>query len=470
LSTRYQFQERYTAEEKGSSAAIGQYRVGMRQIVTASEETRQGGPRTMRSTIKSVFLERPAVVDAGGIVSAAIRRYEKFDQSSMPPDTRKPKGPRPLEGMTLWYQRQSGDPVILSLTEGRGLREKEFRYAVHYDIFFPNLLALLPTRAIRIGDTWAVSSTGVGNIVGQAIAHGNPLKGKLENVTKTADRPDYEAIMSISGRVTVPSGETAVNAELVFTFPPPRPSADPAATKDDADEGTMIASGGITELRMATVKTEAQPENVRLRHIIKREIVLNRQLSSPAALLPIPSPLPTPSETNSWLTYEDPQGRYTFRHPQDFAIVSDVDGNLVELQRFRGASSEPDQFNLEIRPKTGDAAADRENRDPTVMTNQVKADWTQDKLDIRLGPAAWQPDTDWGPSKLKVYRLNAALTDRPPGKRPVRLNADVYLVLTTRDDCFLVQATTALDPPGPFRKQVEALIKTVQFGSPAPRR
>ena len=76
------------------------------------------------------------------------------------------------------------------------------------------------------------------------------------------------------------TGDTAVNAQVLFTFTPPNPSSN-----KDEDEGTVDAWGGITEVRMALTATAAltaRPQE-RLRQVVTREAVLERQLETGGA-------------------------------------------------------------------------------------------------------------------------------------------------------------------------------------------
>ncbi|MHC5541644.1 single-stranded DNA-binding protein [Singulisphaera rosea] len=170
----------------------------------------------------------------------------------------------------------------------------------------------------------------------------------------------------------------------------------------------------------------------------------------------------TPTEENSWLTYDDPQGAFHFRHPQDLRLGPQTNDDMVELLRNRSAAG-PDRVVLLRQHRTGDTVADKQNRNPDFLAKTIEERWKS--YDILRGPAGWLPDADWAPSKMKVYRMSLALRGAgAASKRDARIHDDNYLVLFGRDDSIVVESSTIQDPPSPFRAEVEAIIKTVQLG------
>ena len=130
----------------------------------------------------------------------------------------------------------------------------------------------------------------------------------------------------------------------------------------------------------------------------------------------------------------------------------------------------PDVVGIQLQPKTGDAEADRRNLDPDFHRKTLAEVWRQDQQDVIAGSNGWLPEADWKPAGMKVYRIEAALrlaaSRAATGQRRVHL--DYYLVLTSRPESLVVNATTVQDPPIEFRKQTEAMIKTFRFGPPPP--
>jgi len=463
MGTRFQFLERYGLDDMAKpEQAVGQYRVGIRETIKIVEERPQGAPARSDGAVQAIITERPARVSDIGVVQATVRRYDAYRQTPNPAS--KPSTPRPLEGMTLWYQPRSGSsPLVLSLTEGRGLRELEYM-AIGQEIFTPNLVALLPVQPSRIGDRWSISKTGTWALLGETPGRGAPLLGQLEVVQRGAGETEWEAVFIINGRIALPRGETTVNARLRFRFPAP-PPPDPQAEVKPIEHAIVQARGAMTEVRMTTVTmAPLSSTNSRLRRITTQQLTLARQFTSPEGPLSIPESLPMANEENSWLLYDDPEGLFHFRHPQDFHLGALTNpGDSVEL--LRGSPAAPDRMEFLIQHKTGDAEADRNNRSPDFHVKLLNESWRQQKQDILRGPTGWMPDADWAPYKMKVYRINAAL--RPSigaAKRDARVHFDEYVVQFGRDESLILRSTTVQDPPAPFRKQVEAVLKTFRLG------
>ena len=295
-------------------------------------------------------------------VTDVVRRYETF---RVIPDRSKPSDPRPLEGLTLWYRpRELDDPLILSLTENRGLREIEYAIAAR-QVFLPDLRGVLPGLPTRIGDPWKVSRAASQALLGDRAVRGEGggLTGKLVEVRRSATGPQWVAVISVTGRAALAmTGDTAVNAQVLFTFTPPNPSSN-----KDEDEGTVDAWGGITEVRMALTATAAltaRPQE-RLRQVVTREAVLERQLETGGATLAVPSPPPKQTEANSWLTYDDPAGRFHFRFPQELQQPPPPqrpeDGSIELVDRW---PMPRDVVALQFQPGTGKPENDRQLRDP----------------------------------------------------------------------------------------------------------
>jgi hypothetical protein len=328
----------------------------------------------------------------------------------------------------------------------------------------PELGAVLPALAVRVGDRWSISKAGMKALLGMPPARGEPLTAELLEIRHAAKGPNWEAVIGIKGRVSLPIGNTAANARVVFSFAPPAPN-DPPGPKPRDDEGTMTARGAIVDLRMGSVTTAPLPgENGRFRQTTTRELVLARQVAPTGLTLTIPEVPPTPNEANSWLTFDDPKGKFHFRYPQDFRTGSPSDGYTVDLFRPR-PNGDPDTLQLRLQFKTGDAQADRMNRDPDFFHQTLKAEWKESKFDVLQGPLGWLPDAEWAPSKMKVYRVEVALRGSGvSNKKDQRVHSDYYLVLFTRDESLAVTAMTAQDPPIGYRKLVESIIRTFQFG------
>ena len=128
----------------------------------------------------------------------------------------------------------------------------------------------------------------------------------------------------------------------------------------------------------------------------------------------------------------------------------------------------PDVVGIQLQPKLGDLEVDTRNRDPDFQRKTLEEIWRQEHQDVLLGAHGWLPEADWKPVGMKVYRIEAAQRIVTGRAGPVqrRVHLDSYLVLTSRPESVFVSALTDQDPPLDFRKETEAVIKTLRFGPP----
>lgn len=475
---RFKFIERYAVEpNKAKPEVLSQYQVAILDTNKRTTEKPQGAPDRIEATSRTIYTERAARVGSGaaGEVLDAIRQYETFRSV---PDRARPEEKHALEGLTVWYHpRVRDEPQILSLTE-RELQELDYYHMARH-IFLPDLRALLPTLPSRVGESWPVPITAAQALLCDPSARGR-LAAKLTDVHEGKDpaHPEWVAVIAITGRMILAmSGDTAVNAEIEFRFAPPV-AGDAAAKKAKADESTVEARGAISEVRIglsATAPISGDPRE-RLRHISVRELIVQRRaVSDGASLLPIPSPPPTPTEANSWLTFAGPAvpnaPRFFFRHPQELLPppVPPLAPDRVDLQdRWPNPR---DDMSFSVLPKTGKPESDRRDRDPETHRKGMLAAWERERLDVVQGPHGWLPAEEWAPLNMKVYRIQAALKEtRPETRNQPRTYIDFYLVLFGRDECLAVTASTTQDPPAAFRKQTEAILKTFHFDAPKAKR
>jgi hypothetical protein len=468
LTTRYHFVERYSStEDRERPEQIGQYRMEINETIRVVTENARGAPDRTEMDFQTIYTERPAQVMEGATVTAVVRRYEAF--RTKPESQAKPSAARPLEGLTIWFQqRPNDDPLILSLTENRRLRDNEFGI-VSRQVFLPELAtALLSPLPHRIGDRWPLSPLAIKALVGERPLRAGALNAALSEIQNDAKSGQKVAVINVTGNVGLPSGEAAVNAQLLFSFAPPAPALGAGAERNGGEEGTIEARGAITKLLLAVAKTAGLPgANGRLRRTQTHELILRRQLAATAPPLAIPEPPPTPTEVNSWLTYVDPRGRFRFHHPQDLRPVSpQSEGDVVELVAPHPVG--PDVISIEILPKSGDPRADAQNRDPEFHRKNLNEQWLRDRVDVIRGDSGWLPEADWAPSKMKVYRIEAAIKpDERVAKGRVNRNyVDYYLVLLSRNETLFVESRTVREQPTSFRVQVEAMMKTFRFDGP----
>jgi hypothetical protein len=201
------------------------------------------------------------------------------------------------------------------------------------------------------------------------------------------------------------------------------------------------------------------------------ETTLQRQLAAPVPPIEVPIPLPSPTEASSWLTYDDPKGRFHFRHPQELILPVELiseNGDVIQLVDTKAGADEGRVVTLSYLPPTGKPETDRANRDPETWKKELEESWAKNRNDVLRGAAKWLPDADWQPYKMKVYRIEAALrAGGGAGREAPRIFLDRYVVVFSQNATLLVDAMTGQDPPHPFRKMVEDLLKTFQPGPSA---
>ena len=458
LSTRYRFRERYTPSPTPPEGTIGQYRVALRETDTTTVDRPRATPTRRDLTIQATYQERPAEISLldDRQVTAAVRRYESVRIDPEPPDP--PAGPKLFEGLTVWFKDRPGDvPLVLSLTPGRPLREREYLFAAR-QVFVPDLAFALPELPVRVGDPYRVSRAGAEALLAGTVREGT-LEGKLLHIRPEAQGPSGQmmATFDITGRAVIDLGPADVHAQSRFVCAPVPAAASTARVPIMDSPGQIVRLSLAYELDTgpAPAGGEAQPARMRLR----RELVLHRTTTDPGRMLAIPTVPPVPTPENSWLTYQDPKGRFRFQHPQELFPQPDPEPDLVRLIHPRRTA--PDLVAIELRPQS---ELDLDKLRESWLAAQ-KADGLQ-TVAVSSGPL---PAADW-PGGWKVSRFEAALlpaAGAPPGSG--RAHFVGYVLLTGRDTGLYVESYTVQDPPAPFHQQVEAMLKTFQFeGTPKP--
>ena len=374
-------------------------------------------------------------------------------------------GARPLEGAVVLVRPRSGEgPVILSLTDGRSLTDYEFE-TLSGQLFLPHLSQLFPTQAVRLRDTWKVSRKAAQALLGDSTIQADNLTGKLGEIRREVNGPRMVASVSITGKVPAQAGETSVNAEILFTFlasATPKPAAKKKTFPPNPYEDLTEARGAVTEVRMARVTTGPVPGPGRLRFLSNRELTLHRQIGVGGPALPKLETLPEATEANAWLTRLDASGRYALKHPQDF-LASDPNAparpGLAILSRLSRTGR--DMLQVEFFPKTL-AVED--------LKKAMAEKYALLKMEKIEGDQTWLPEGEW--PGVRVHRIDAALkVVDPKGIGPTgvtRIHFDGYLIQFPQSASVLAIATTSRESVGPFRGEVEAVLKTIQVDPPRP--
>ncbi len=73
---------------------------------------------------------------------------------------------------------------------------------------------------------------------------------------------------------------------------------------------------------------------------VEQQLILDRRLGGVGPVVRGDSPTSAPSATvaNSWLTYSDPDGRFTFQHPQDLLPPPRGQASINSLFLTRGGA------------------------------------------------------------------------------------------------------------------------------------
>jgi hypothetical protein len=491
LSASYQLSERYGVEPDAKKPeALTQYRVGSRETVKIVRDRPQGAPDRVESSLQMIYTERVVKVARDGKVSDVVRHYDRVNfRTTLPIRPFKTKW---LEGMTILYRLSSRYmPTVVSLSD-RTIRQQEFQ-RISEQAFLPELKTILPRKPIRVGDTWPVPKSAVWAMIGAMPVDDNfDLAAELIEVHKNKAGPSMTAVIGLKGQFSIEEDgaatPTAINVQLDFTFEPTpaspvkpgRPGAEvpknePAgapARVEKGVEGLFDARGFISKLRLAQATTLPLPEgDERLKQVISHELLLERRTAGQSdggaepALLPLPDASLAMTQANSWLLYDDPQGRFHFAYPQELkvATVSPDEGVLLVDRRLDGK----DLLHISLIPKTGDPGRDRLAADPIQQKRLLEEKWKRDHQKVLPGPVGWLDDPDLARMKRKVFRHEAALVEdesSPGAASGDRVYYDHFIVQFSRNEALDVMAMTKRNPHVNFSKEAEDVIKSFDFG------
>ncbi len=474
LATRYRFRESYsTKEDAARPRDLVQYRVAIRERLKNTVEQKKGAPQQIETTYQTIYRERPAEVGEAGDVLALVRRYETF--LADPDPFLKPGEPRLFEGETLWIRpKLLSDPEVLLIAGKRGMRDFEYE-TISHQISMTELATLLPSLPTRIGDRWRAARSATRALLGQTVP-GDPLVATLASVQPDPKSSAMIATFDVTGRYEMgeDAHSVALNARILFRFDPNAkppaadPKAAPAASNAAPTDDAVSAAGEIFELRMArvTVLLTAADATQRLHARETRDVVLQR-VRAPLAdkeTLALPATPPAADDRNSWLTYDDPQRRFHFRHPESLRPIPAQSSDDVALAEVTPQGN--NTFAMRFVAKSPNPALQKRNADPGFFVKALEDEWSQSQIDFRKGPSEWLPEADWKPLNLRVHHYEAALMPDPKAPRSSkRILVDHFFIQTTHEESFIVTATTDLDPPAPYRRKVDAIIKTLRFGS-----
>ena len=429
-----------------------------------------------------IYTERVANVAKGGQVTEVVRRYDKVNhRTSLDIPHYKTKL---LEGLTLLVRKRPRALMqVLCLPPVRQFRQLEYM-GVTQEPFVPNVAALLPLRPGRVGDTWPVPREAAAALLGETPGDEDyDLTAEVLEIHKQGSGPSMVAVIGVKGQLVVQEGPCGINAQIQFIFVPAEPATPSRAGAEGATtaartassgkpggrgDGAIDAKGYIGKISLAQeISMPSQGSDTRLKQNIRRELVLERHVPPPGDvvnLLEVPSPLPEADAANSWLVYDDPQGRFHMLHPQELHVANTYPSGGVDLLDRRPDGQ--DVIQMYLNPKTGDPERDRLATAPEQAKKQLEDQWKQRGEKVVAIPSEWLPEAEWKPLNRRVYRIEAALipsAERAPTTAS-RIYLDHYIVQFSRNETLIVSAMTTRDQHGEFRDSVEKVIKSFDFG------
>ena len=180
----------------------------------------------------------------------------------------------------------------------------------------------------------------------------------------------------------------------------------------------------------------------------------------------MPDPLPTADESNSWVVYDDPQGRFNFLHPQALSLSPRmVDPNSVEFADPPSATGSRRMcLYVLLPPGNDDPEADRSFRDPQKFQRDADAHWAKQKLETCVEPRSWLPDADWTPWRVYRKELGVKTEGADDGAKSSAFSLTSTWSFPKRNECFRATSMTTRNDHVAFRTQAEAMIKSFHFG------
>ena len=109
-------------------------------------------------------------------------------------------------------------------------------------------------------------------------------------------------------------------------------------------------------------------------------------------------------ETNSWLLYDDPQGRFHLRHPQELEI-EDIEGPDAWSLPSATSGREVGHADRRARTQGGGLRRDRKWSDPQAFVREVQQNCGPPWREVVNGEMGWLPEQEWAPLKRRVYRI-----------------------------------------------------------------
>lgn len=471
LASRFRFLELHKLTRSGDVPGLWQYEVAFRETLHITTEQPQAAPTVQEVKRGGRFTERAAELSADRrVVTSVVRQYDTAEATLNPPSAT--KLPKLAENLKVWVKDLGGaEPALISLTPGRGLLLQEYGFAMTTP-YLPLMTYMLPEQYVRIGDSWTLTRTAAAALVGEAVASGG-LTARLASVEPLSDSAwpgmTEKAVFEIEGRVKTARGNLAMRALVEFAFrerlanatPDAEKPAESVRTASGLDTAGSACQGGITKVRLAQVSTVDREKPGQPAIETRRELVLERRWPEDRVELKIDDPLPSATPENSWLTYRDPNNRFSFRYPPYYAFApADLSDGGQQFVLLRGSaeSQVPDRVELRI------------HFDKTVrLDSAFEADiqqFQQAGYEQLPGKEQTLPPGEW--NNFEVQHIESALTPdetlQATGSRlSPRLHFDGYLMHLPRNISLTATGLTASDDASRFRGELESVLKSVQI-------
>jgi hypothetical protein len=471
LSSRYRFIEKYGIEDDPTRPElITQYQVGVRRTMKQSREKAQAAPVRTEWSRVCIYTERAAKVNRLGEPTDLMRRYDRVILKSLVPTP--PLNPPFLQGLEVWYRfaRPPLKPQVMTLNADRSLREGEYA-VIAGEMSIPPLLAFFPPTPKRVNETWEIPPSAYARVSGVLPDSSDyEMTGTLLGVSKSPSGNSLVAQIDVAGHFNVGPNPSAFHARVDFTFEPAGisiPARGPSAPSDKV----VVATGRITQALVSFAATAQSPDaSSRAKITETHELVLQRRplptvtAGGKDAVTPLvlPVPAPEPTKENSWVVYDDPAGRFHFRHPEELALQEDTDPdpNAVVLLDNRPTGNA--FVSLHLPTTRGDTAHDAALRDPAHFEKWLEKDFAKAKDTLTKGAAGYLDAEDWKSFNRKVYRVEFAL--KPEKGDPPVYYADLYLVTELSGvKRFSLQSWTQRSDHLECRNRAEDMIRSFQF-------
>lgn len=276
---------------------------------------------------KHTFSER---LDPAG-KPLAVRHYpEALSESAVSGERGKKQLAEDRRGILVY--REAGGPLHVS-PGGPLTREELELVSEHFETLA--IPGLLPGKAVKVGDTWAIANDAT-----QSVCHFDGLV-KNELVGKLAEVKDGIATLAIDGKAEgVEHGaivKLAVAAKLTFEIAKSFVTKIEWVQVDDREQGPV---------------SPAMDAKVTISLSRTRESAVPKEIEALFAKRPADGKVP---ELLTQLRHVDPNG-YEFVYPRDWHIVVKNDKHLVMRLLSRGESIAQATFAI-WKPGTGDAKA-----------------------------------------------------------------------------------------------------------------